>query len=237
MTIVFIRAVILYGIVIVAVRLMGKRQIGELQPSELVVTIMISNIATLPVEDTETPMLLGIVPILTVVCLDVIMSWISMKSRRMRKMLSGSPIVVINNGIIDRKCLNELRFSVDDLMESLRSSSIFDISEVQYAVVETTGKISVYQRSGYRQVTLSDLPQKPPADKNPPTLIIDDGKYVSKSLEAAGLTKGWLRAVLEKEKENSRNVYILTADSSGSYTLVNRSGKSSGGKLGRRGDK
>lgn len=237
MTIVFIRAVILYCIVIFAVRLMGKRQIGELQPSELVVTIMISNIATLPVEDTEIPMALGIVPILTVVCLDVIMSWVSMKSRGMRRVLSGSPIVVVSNGVVDRSKLNELRFSVDDLMESLRSNNIFDITEVQFAVVETTGKISVYQRSGSRQLTLSDINRTPPPDDNPPVLIIDDGKYVKSSLEQASLTKGWLSAVLTKENEQQKNVYILTADSSGSYTLINRSGTASQGKLRKRGEK
>ncbi len=152
MLIVFFRAVILYILIVISIRLMGKRQIGELQPSELVITLLLSNIATLPIEDMTIPMSMGIVPIFTLVCLDVILSHCSLKFRGLRKLICGSPKIVVTRGIIDQKQLKDLRFSADDLLESLRSMGIFDINEVQLAVVETTGKISVYQKAQFRPV-------------------------------------------------------------------------------------
>ena len=121
MSILLIRALIVYIIVIFSVRLMGKRQLGELQPSELVITILVSNIATLSLEDTEIPLLRGILPILALVCFEVVMSWCSLKSVRLRRMISGSPKIIIRNGEIDQEMLHALRFSVDDLMSTLRT--------------------------------------------------------------------------------------------------------------------
>ena len=131
MTVVFIRAVILYLLLLAAVRFMGKHQIGELQPSELAVTILISNIATLPVEDTGMPLFTGIIPVLTLACLDVVMSCIGVKSRVVRDLTGGKPVVIVSNGKIDQKKMRDLRFTVDDLIEAMHSLNIFDISEVQ----------------------------------------------------------------------------------------------------------
>lgn len=117
MLIVFFRAVILYILIVISIRLMGKRQIGELQPSELVITLLLSNIATLPIEDMTIPMSMGIVPIFTLVCLDVILSHCSLKFRGLRKLICGSPKIVVSRGIIDQKQLKDLRFSADDLLE------------------------------------------------------------------------------------------------------------------------
>lgn len=115
---------LLYIVVIFAVRLMGKRQLGELQPSELVITILISNIATLPLEDLDIPLVTGILPILSLVCFEVIVSWITLKSKRMRRMISGSPKIIIRDGKIEQETLQDLRFSVDDLMTALRANQI-----------------------------------------------------------------------------------------------------------------
>ena len=146
MTVVFIRAVILYCVLIFSVRLMGKRQIGELQPSELAITILISNIATLPVEDLSIPLITGLLPVLTLVCLDVLMSWLSVKSKKMRGIVSGEPVIIISDGKVDQQKLYNLRFTTDDLMEAIRTQGIFDLEEVQFAVVETTGRVSVYPK-------------------------------------------------------------------------------------------
>ena len=135
MTIVLLRTLVLYLLVIGAVRLMGKRQLGELQPSELVITILISNIATLSLEDEEIPLLHGILPILVLVCFEVLISQVSLKSERIRRWISGSPKVLIRGGVIDQQMMRELRFSVDDLMTSLRTNGVFDIADVQYAIV------------------------------------------------------------------------------------------------------
>jgi len=139
MGVVLIRSLILYIVVIFGVRLMGKRQLGELQPSELVITILISNIATLPLEDPDIPLFIGILPILTLVCYEVIMSWITLRSLRMRRMISGRPKIIIRNGQIEQATLQDLRLSVDDLMTALRSNQIFDPAQVQFAIMETTG--------------------------------------------------------------------------------------------------
>ena len=157
MLIIYFRAIILYIVIVFSIRLMGKRQLGELQPSEFVVAILISDIATLPVEDVNIPMIMGIVPILTIVCLDVFISALSLKSKKIRKIVCGSPKIVIKDGIIDQKVLKDLRFSIDDLIESLRAYNIFDVSDVQFAVVETTGSVSVYQKYDKQSVSAQML--------------------------------------------------------------------------------
>ena len=173
LTVVFIRAVILYCVLIFAVRLMGKRQIGELQPSELAITILISNIATLPVEDLSIPLVTGLLPVLTLVCLDVLMSWVTMKSKRLRSVISGEPVVIVSDGKVDQQKLFNLRFTTDDLMEAVRSQGIFDIEQVQFAVVETTGKVSVYPKFKNRPVTNEDMNIKN-SSPDPPAVVVQE---------------------------------------------------------------
>lgn len=140
MLIVFIRGLVVYVLVTFATRMMGKRQLGELSPSELVITILISNIATLSMEDPSMPLITGVIPILTLACLDILTSYAALKSRRLRHFISGRPKVLISNGKIDQQVMKELRFTMDDVCASLRNSGVFDISQVQYAVVETTAQ-------------------------------------------------------------------------------------------------
>lgn len=224
MIIVFFRAIILYVLIIFSIRLMGKRQLGELQPSELVITILVSNIATLPIEDVNIPMLMGIIPILTLVSLDVIMSGLSLKSRKIRKIVSGSPKVIIKNGVVDQKMLRDLRFSIEDLMEALRGYSIFDINEVQFAIVETTGSVSIYQKYPNQPCTAEMLDLKG-ATKNPPQLLIDDGELVENALDFVKLGKGWLFGILADNNVSIKDVYILTADESGAFNLIKKEDK------------
>ena len=138
MAIVLIRAVVLYIVITFSLRLMGKRQLGELQPSELVVTILISNIAAIPVEDSSMPMIMGIVPILTLVSLDVIVSAVMLKSSKFRKLMIGSPRIIVSEGRILQKEMKKLRYTVDDLTAAMREQQIFDLGEVQYAIVDDT---------------------------------------------------------------------------------------------------
>lgn len=224
MIVVFIRAVILYMLIIFSMRLMGKHQIGELQPSELAVTILISNIATLPVEDMTMPLFTGIIPIITLACLDVIMSWFGIRSKRLRNLTCGKPVIIISNGIIDRKKMEEIRFTSDDLMEALHSKDIFDISEVQFAVVETTGAVSVYQKQEYRTPTNSDL-KIIGKSINPPEIVIDDGRIVKAALSRMGKNYEYLEKLLIKEKTKLSEVFILTLDSCGNYYLVKKDQK------------
>ena len=221
MTIVFISAVILYMLLIFSVRFMGKHQIGDVQPSELAITILISNIATLPVEDTSLPLLTGIIPILTLASLDVIMSWLGIKSKRLRNITCGKPVVIINNGRIDQKKMKEIRFTVDDLTEALHSQNIFDISEVQFAVVETTGAVSVYQKYEYRNVTNGDMKLKSESI-DPPEIVIDEGVIVNDALERLNLSEDKLRSILEKERLKVKDIFIMTLDSDMKHSIVRR---------------
>ena len=208
---IIIRSVILFILVIAALRLLGKKQLGELQPSELVTTILISNIATLSLEDPSMPMILGVVPILMIVCIDVLMSGIMMKSARFRKVVTGSPRVIISDGKIDQKELKNLRYTIDDVMEAMRDSDIFDINHVRYAIVETTGKINFVR--------------KDEGNADPPGVIIKDGMVIEEGLIKAGLGKEWLHGVLERRNTEEKDIFLLTACGDGSYTMILREGR------------
>ena len=219
MLIILIRSLIVYALVICAVRLMGKRQLGELQPAELVVTILISNIATLSLEDTDTPLLRGILPILAMVCFEVIVSWGSLHSVRLRRLISGSPKIIIRNGEIDQEMLHALRFSVDDLMTALRSNNVFSVEEVQFAIVETNGNVSVCQKPDVQPASKKDVHVSAPA-LDPPQVIIADGKLREKALSAIGQDEKWVNAILRARGITLDEVFLFTADTACDYYLV-----------------
>ncbi|WP_080676441.1 DUF421 domain-containing protein [Ruminococcus flavefaciens] len=224
MCVVLIRSLILYILVIFAVRLMGKRQLGELQPSELVITILVSNIATLPIEDVNIPVIVGVTPILALVCFEVIVSCINLRSPKLSRLISGSPKIVIRGGCIERDILRELRFSVDDLLMALRSKDIFDLSEVQYAIVETTGSISVMKKSAEDTPSRNDL--KIAADcSDPPVLIISDGRYIPQAMESLKLGRSTVEALLKRNGLSADNVFIMTADESGKCFVADKQGR------------
>ena len=208
MLIVFFRAVILYILIVISIRLMGKRQIGELQPSELVITLLLSNIATLPIEDMTIPMSMGIVPIFTLVCLDVILSHCSLKFRGLRKLICGSPKIVVSRGIIDQKQLKDLRFSADDLLESLRSMGIFDINEV-------------HQKAQFRPVNNGGMGIKG-SQTDPPQLVVDNGRIIYSALGLIGKDEKWLMKKLGEKGMPLKDVYICTADPSGQIVAIRK---------------
>lgn len=208
MLIIIIRTILLYFLIVFSIRLMGKKQLGELQPSELVTTIMISNIATLSLEDSAAPMVMGIVPILMIVSLDVIMSGIVLKNARVRKLMSGTARVVVSNGRVDQRELKNLRYTLDDLLESMREQGIFDITQVQYAIVETTGKINFFQK------------QQP--EQNPPEVVVRDGVIDYDALGRCGLGEGWLKEIIRENKTTLPQVFVLSTDDNGCYALVKR---------------
>lgn len=214
MLIITIRTILLYLLIVFSLRLMGKKQLGELQPSELVTTIMVSNIATLALEDASVPMLMGIVPILMIVCLDVIMSGITLKSLTIRKIISGSVRVIISDGVIDQKELKNLRYTIDDVTEAMREQGIFDISQIQYAIVETNGKINFLQK------------EDPP--KNPPEVIVKDGIINTNGLSRAKLGEGWVKEILKENGTEISSVFIMSADSDGQYQIVVKDNEQAG---------
>ena len=221
MSIVLIRAVVLYIVLAFSLRLMGKRQLGELQPSELVVTILISNIAAIPVEDSSVPMIMGIIPILTLVCIDVIMSGIMLKFARVRKLMIGSPRIIISEGEILQKEMRRLRYTVDDLTEAMREQQIFDLTQVHFAIVETTGKINFLLKKDYQPAEKQDV-SAGGSTQNPPSVIIRDGVIDKEQLQLLGLGEGWLKKILRENNVSERNVFLLMSESGGKYTMIKK---------------
>lgn len=221
MLVIMIRAFLLYFLVIFAVRLMGKRQIAELQPSELVITILVSNIATLPLEDVTIPLTVGIVPMLSLVCLDVLMSWATLKSRKIRKLVCGSPKIVIRDGVIDQKALRDLRFTLADLYEGLRSQNVFDICDVQLAIVETTGKISVFEKFAAQNPTNAVLNIKG-SDIAPPEIVVSDGEIIYGALNALNIGEEFIKSVLKENKLDIKDVFLMTMDKNTKHYIVEK---------------
>lgn len=224
MSIILIRSVILYMLVVFAVRLMGKRQLGELQPSELVITILVSNIATLPLEDTDIPVIVGVTPILSLVCFEVIVSKLILHFPRLRKIISGSPKIIISNGKINRSVLKELRFSVDDLTMAMRSKDIFDISEVQFAIVETTGSISVMKKPEKDTPTKEEL-NIYAENADPPQVIVSDGCIIHTTLKSMGLNEQFVKNSAKKSNIKINDIFIMTSDSTGNFFIVSKGNK------------
>ena len=218
MTVSFIRAVILYIAVMSAVRIMGKRQIGELQPSELVITIILGDLASVPMQNTGIPLLNGIVPIVTLVALEVGISVLSMKSKRVRRILSGKPSVIIRDGEIDYKELKYLRFSADDLMEELRGKDIINIDDVQLAIVDTNGEVCIVPKAGKRPLTPDDIGLAPPEEELWYTLV-SDGKIISANLKKIGKSEKWLQGEVKKQNSDIKNILIAAATKSGTLTI------------------
>lgn len=231
MSIVLIRSIILYILVIFAVRLMGKRQLGELQPSELVITILVSNIATLPLEDVNLPLMVGITPILSLVCFEVIVSWLTLKSQKLRKIISGHPKIIISDGKIDAKVMRDLRFSVDDLMTALRGNGIFRLEEVQYAIVETTGSISVMKKESAEPPSRQDM-NITAEEKNPPHVIIADGKISVRTMMSIGISRHEVEDILRHENLKQEEILVMTSDSEGNYFIAEK--KNSPPHIGRK---
>lgn len=220
MIIVVIRTLILYAVVIAALRIMGKRQIGELQPSELVVAIMISDLATVPMESVDIPLLSGILPVLTLIMAEVITSYISLKSKLVRKFIIGQPSVVIYDGKINEQELERLRFNLDDLLEELRLNGCHDISDVAVAVIETSGKLSVIPRDSARPVTVEDMQLTEVRHDGLPCTVIADGRLNEYELKRSGKTESELFNELKKRGANNiSEVFIASIDAEGELFL------------------
>ena len=226
MLIIVIRTLILYGAVIVSLRVMGKRQLGELQPSELVVAIMISDLASVPMQDIDIPLMWGILPVLTLLIAEVLLSFISLKSKWARRFLSGEPSIVIYDGTIIESELLRLRFNVNDLLSELRLNGCHDISDVAAAVVETGGKLSVIQKTGARGVTVDDLKRKEIIKEGLPCIIISDGTLNKEELRRSGHSQAWLREeLISREIKSAKQVFLLSLNADEEMYIQLKGGK------------
>ena len=211
----------MYIFVTLAIRLMGKRQIGDLQPNELVVTILISEIAAIPLQDPTRPVITGIAAIFTLVILEIIISVIELKSQTVRQLMSGRAVVIIKNGKVDEKAMKRVRLTVLDLIELLRQSSVFDISEVAFAVLEVNGNLSVLRRSEFDSVQKKDMKIKKEQSLLP-LPVICDGKIVFSSLDELGISRSELDKELKKQELSPEEIFILTADRDKNFKTVKK---------------
>ena len=222
MAVVFIRTFIVYILVLLGVKLMGRRQIGELQTSELVTTILLSNISILPIQEISIPFLYGIIPLLALISFEVILSFICLKSTKTRYVISGRPKAIINNGIVDQKLLLDLRLSVDDLMSQLRQQQIFNIRDVELAMVEINGSISIYQKFNGRNPTtqMLNIPDNKTNNNKPHFTIISDGSIVKDNLRLCNKDTNWLNSTLKSNNKSPKDILLMTCDSDSNYVII-----------------
>ena len=209
----YIRTVLLYLVLIVVVRMMGKRQIGQMEPSEFVVTMLVANLASIPMQDGGIPLFSGVVPIVTVLGLELVLSALSMKSTAVRRVLCGKPVILIENGKILQSNLKKTRVTLDELTGHLREKDVLDLQSVQYAILETNGNLSVFP-----------FPKEMPASAKAagiqvkkqffPVTIISDGKLLRENLKVANKDEKWVSRVLEERKTQIEKTWLLTVDGS-----------------------
>lgn len=217
MFIVLIRAIILYFIVVFIMRLMGKRQIGQLQPFELVIALMVAELAATPMQDTEIPLLHGIIPIITLLVLQVLISALQLKSEAARIVFCGKPSILIEHGKININELKNNRLNLNDLLEELRLKEYYNLEDIEYAILETGGQISIIPKSDIVPATRKDLKILPVEDKLPVTLILD-GKINNNNLKFINKDESWLNGQLKKKNILSPDqVFLALFDSKGKF--------------------
>ncbi|MGN1320841.1 MAG: DUF421 domain-containing protein, partial [Acutalibacteraceae bacterium] len=203
--------------------LMGKRQIGDMQPNELVVTLLISEIAAIPLQDTEQPVFVGIAAIFMLVFLEIIISILTLKSFFVRKIFSGKSVIIIKNGVIDQQAMRDVRMTVVDLIELLRGQNVFNINEVAFAVLEVNGNLSVLLKKDAQTLSVKDIDLTLP-DDNLSLPVISDGKIVRESLDALKIKQSYIQKVLKTENTTAKDVFLMTLDRDGNQTIIKKGG-------------
>lgn len=211
--------VIMYALLIVFMRLMGKRQLGQLEPSELVVTILISEVASTPIADPNRPLYCGIVPVFVLFLLELVMSLVMARSVRLRTLLAGKPSLLIAHGRIDQRQMRKNRFTPDELAEALRSQGALDLNQVQYAILETDGQLNVIMDPADRPVTAGQMGLAA-EDTGYPMIVINDGHVLRENLHLLGLDERWLEKRLRAQGISAAgDVYLMTVDMAGGVFL------------------
>lgn len=209
----YIRTIILYLVLIAVIRLLGKRQIGEMEPSEFVVTMLVANLAAIPMQDGGIPLFSGLVPILTVLGVELVLSSLALKSIRIRRMLCGKPVILIENGRVLQENLRKTRVTLDELTGHLREKDVLDIQSVQYAILETNGNLSVFPYSKHLPATAKDAGIQV-KDHYLPITVIEDGYLSMENLRQAGKDEAWVREVLGQYRACVASTWLLTVDKS-----------------------
>lgn len=218
------RTLLLYIVIITLMRLMGKRQIGDLQTSELVVTLLISDIASMPMENTGKPLLSGFVPILVLVSCEIVMSVIMLKRSNFRRIVCGKPVIVIKDGEIDQQAMARLRFSTEDLYEQLRLGEVFNIKDVAYAIIETNGSMSIMKKPQNDTPTREDM-NIDVKYEGIEVVVVSDGEFAPSSCKVYGISREKVERELRKKSTEMKDVYIMTANALGKFNIIRKEGK------------
>ena len=219
----FARTLILYFLIMAGLRLMGKRQIGELEPAELVLTMMISDLATVPMQDFGIPLLAGVIPIVTLLSVSMLFSQISLHSLRFRELVCGTPAILIENGQLRQEAMRKNRYTLDELLEELREQGFSNISDVKYAVLENSGQLSLLPWTRCQPPTAEQLGLDVEDAVTLPVVLINDGRVLRKNLTARGLDGGWLEKQLaDRGLSGPGDVFLLTVDEQGTVQCVKK---------------
>ena len=214
MLITFFRSIVLYIVVLIVMRLMGKREIGQLQPFELAISIMIADLASIPMTEIGIPIFNGIVPILGLLVMHLIISVINLKSLKAREIICGKPSILIYRGKINEKELKKERFTINELEERLRGNNVVNLGDVEYAILETSGQVTVIQKPEKRNTIPEDFNIVPEYEGIPYDLVVD-GKIMTKNLKAIGKNYNWLKKQVEKFNMKPEEALVVTLDGKG----------------------
>ncbi len=217
----YLRTIFLYLILIAVIRLMGKRQVGEMEPTEFVVTMLVANLASIPMQDGGIPLYSGLVPILTVLGVELILSAAALRFVWFRKLLCGKPVILIENGRILQNNLRRTRITLDELSGQLREKDVLDMTKVQYAILETNGNLSVFPYPKYMPASAKDAGIHPKEQALPITLI-GDGYLYQKNLHAAGKDEAWVTNLLKQREVSLKDVWLLTVDRTDKIVLLRK---------------
>ena len=219
----YIRTILLYLLLIAVVRLMGKRQIGQMEPSEFVVTMLVANLASIPMQDGAIPLYSGVIPIVTVLGVELVLSALSMKNTRLRKILCGKPVILVENGNILQQNLRKTRITLDELTGHLREKDVLDLQSVQYAILETNGNLSVFPYPKEKPASAKEAGVQVKKQYLPVT-IISDGEILTKNLSKAGKDKAWVQKVLQQRQSTVEDTWLLTVDGSDRIVFYRKEG-------------
>lgn len=218
----FLKTLVIYGALILLMRLIGKRQLGELELSELVVTILMSNIAAAPLTQRDSSLSEGLLPLVTLMLLEYLLSVLTMKNVKLRALLSGKPSLLVVRGRIDQKQMRKNRFTPDELTEALRNQGILDLRTIEYAILETDGVLNVIPSPPNRPVTAAQMGIQV-EDNGYPVIVVNSGHILSDNLRLLGRDENWLNKVLrEHGLRSAREVYLMTCDAGGGVFLAPR---------------
>lgn len=217
----YFRTLFLYLVLIFAVRLMGKRQIGEMEPAEFVVTMLVANLAAIPMQDGAIPLYSGLVPILTVLGMELVLSGLILRSVRLRQLLCGKPVILIDNGKILQENLKSARINLDELTGQLRAKDVLDIRTVQFAILETSGDLSVFPYPKEKPASAKDAGVQATGQHLPVT-VVEDGYLSRENLERAKKDEKWLETVLSQHNCGIQDTFLLTVDESGQVVWLGK---------------